>query len=85
MTDLTDLERQILDFEASGWWRYLDAKESAVFSEFGMSATRYYMVLNSLIDRPEAMAYDPMVVKRLQRLREARRRRRASVAATFAE
>lgn len=28
-----------------------------------MSATRYYQVLNSLVDRPEALAADPMLVK----------------------
>jgi hypothetical protein len=35
-------------------------------------------VLNRLIDRPEALAYDPMLVRRLRRLRDSRRRRRVA-------
>jgi hypothetical protein len=45
---------------------------------FDMSATRYYQVLNALIDRPEAVEYDPMLVKRLRRLRSTRQRQRTA-------
>lgn len=76
-TDLTDRERQILDFERQ-WWKYAGAKETAVREKFDMSSTRYYQVLNALIDRPEALAYDPMVVRRLIRLRAARQRQRSA-------
>jgi hypothetical protein len=74
---LDDRERKILDFERQ-WWKYAGAKEQAVRDLFDMSATRYYQVLNALIDRPEAIAYDPMLVKRLRRLRSARHRARSA-------
>jgi hypothetical protein len=60
------------------WWKYAGAKEHAVREQFDMSATRYYQVLNALIDQPEAMAYDPLLVKRLRRLRTARQRARSA-------
>jgi Protein of unknown function (DUF3263) len=47
-----------------------------VRTRFGMSAARYYQLLNRLIDQPEALEHDPMLVQRLRRLREVRRRRR---------
>ncbi|HEU0042481.1 MAG TPA: DUF3263 domain-containing protein [Jiangellaceae bacterium] len=74
---LDDRERKILDFERQ-WWKYAGAKEQAVRDLFDMSATRYYQVLNALIDRPEAIAHDPMLVKRLRRLRSARHRARSA-------
>jgi hypothetical protein len=67
--------QDILDFEGS-WWRMSMRKEAAVRARFGMSAARYYQALDRLIDRPEALAYDPVLVQRLRRLREARRRTR---------
>jgi hypothetical protein len=74
---LTERDREILAFERQ-WWKYAGAKEQAVRDLFDMSATRYYQVLNSLIDRPEALAHDPMLVKRLRRLRAARQRARSA-------
>lgn len=70
-TGLSDLEVRILDFEAS-WWRYAGAKEAAIKELFELSAARYYQLLNDLIDRDDALAASPMLVKRLRRLREAR-------------
>jgi len=66
-------EAEMLAFERQ-WWKFAGAKDQAIRELFDMSATRYYQVLNTLIDRPEAMAHDPMLVKRLRRTREARRR-----------
>ena len=74
---LGDRDRAILEFERQ-WWRYAGAKEQAVRELFEMSATRYYQVLNALIDRPEALAHDPMLVKRLRRLRSSRQRARSA-------
>lgn len=74
---LSRRDREILVFEQK-WWKYAGAKEQAVRELFGMSATRYYQVLNALVDRPEALAYDPMLVKRLRRLRTSRQRARAA-------
>ncbi|MBA2552419.1 MAG: DUF3263 domain-containing protein [Geodermatophilaceae bacterium] len=70
-------EREILNFERQ-WWQYAGAKEQAIRDLFGMSTTRYYQVLNALIDRPEAVAADPMLVKRLRRLRATRQRARSA-------
>ncbi|GGS73016.1 hypothetical protein GCM10010156_34940 [Planobispora rosea] len=74
---LTDRERELLAFERQ-WWRYAGAKEQAIREAFDISATRYYQLLSELIDRPEALAHDPMLVKRLRRLRDNRRRDRAA-------
>lgn len=59
------------------WWKYAGAKETAVRDTFEMSMTRYYQVLNALIDRPEAMAAEPATVARLRRLRAARQEQRS--------
>ncbi|MGH8866801.1 MAG: DUF3263 domain-containing protein [Actinomycetes bacterium] len=75
--ELTEREREILAFERQ-WWRYAGAKEHAVRESFDLSATRYYQVLNALLDRPEALAFDPMLVKRLRRLRSSRQRARSA-------
>jgi hypothetical protein len=64
---LSERDRSILDFERQ-WWKYAGAKESAVREKFDMSSTRYYQVLNALIDRPEALEHDPLLVRRLRRL-----------------
>lgn len=74
---LTERERQILAVERQ-WWKYAGAKESTIRDLFDLSATRYYQVLNALIDRPEALVYDPMLVKRLRRLRTTRQRTRSA-------
>lgn len=74
---LTRRDHDILSFERQ-WWKYAGAKEDAIKELFDMSATRYYQVLNALVDRPEALAADPMLVKRLRRLRASRQKARAA-------
>jgi hypothetical protein len=74
---LTSREQEVLAFERQ-WWKYAGAKEQAVRELFDMSSTRYYQVLNALIDRPEALAHDPMLVKRLRRMRQSRQRARSA-------
>jgi hypothetical protein len=76
MTELTDRQQQLLAFERQ-WWKYAGAKETAIRDRFGLSATRYYQLLNALLDRPEALQHDPQLVMRLRRLREQRAARRA--------
>ena len=70
-SSLTDLELRILEFERS-WWRYAGAKESAIKELFDLTPPAYYQALNNLIDRDDALLAQPMLVKRLRRLREAR-------------
>ena len=70
-------ERDVLAFERQ-WWRHAGAKEAAIKEQFGLSATRYYQVLNTVIDRPEALAVDPLLVRRLRRMRATRQRQRSA-------
>ena len=81
--ELSAVELEILEFERQ-WWKYAGAKETAVRERFDMSSTRYYQVLNVLIDRPEALEADPLLVNRLRRLRAARQRQRAARRASSA-
>ncbi|MBK8867232.1 MAG: DUF3263 domain-containing protein [Dermatophilaceae bacterium] len=74
---LSDRDRNVLAFERQ-WWKYAGAKEQAIKDLFDMSSTRYYQVLNALIDNPAALAADPMLVKRLRRLRASRQRQRSA-------
>jgi Protein of unknown function (DUF3263) len=74
---LSDRDRDILEFERQ-WWKYAGAKETAVRDKFDMSSTRYYQVLNALIDKPEALEADPLLVRRLRRLRASRQRQRSA-------
>jgi hypothetical protein len=73
---LSERDEAVLAFERQ-WWAHAGAKEQAIRAEFGLSAARYYQVLGALIDSPLALARDPMLVKRLQRMREARTAARA--------
>ena len=74
---ISSRDQEILAFERQ-WWKYAGAKEQAIRDLFDMSTTRYYQLLNSLIDNPAALAHDPMLVKRLRRLRTARQRQRSA-------
>ena len=74
---LSERDAAILDFERQ-WWRHAGAKEEAIREAFGLSAARYYQVLNAVIDSPAAVRHDPMLVKRLHRARDARTQARAS-------
>jgi hypothetical protein len=77
MEELTAREKEILDFERS-WWKHAGVKEQAIRDRFDMSATRYYQLLNELLEKPEAAGYDPILVKRLIRLRTYRQRQRVA-------
>jgi len=77
MATLTDEHRDILDFERA-WWRYAGAKEAAVRDRFSLTLTRYYQVLNWVIDQPEALEHDPLGVRRLRRLRAHRATQRSA-------
>jgi hypothetical protein len=65
----------MLDFERS-WWDLDEPKDTVIRSRFQCSADEYYAELNELLERPEAMDHDPLVVRRLQRQRLRRRRGR---------
>lgn len=73
---LTDTHRAVLDIERK-WWRYAGVKEARIHDELGMTPTRYTQVLNALLDDSTAEALDPQLVRRLRRLRDARRQARS--------
>ncbi|MCH8612043.1 DUF3263 domain-containing protein [Arsenicicoccus dermatophilus] len=77
VASLSDQEREILAFERQ-WWKHPGAKEQTVKELFGLSATRYYQLLNALIDTDAALEHDPMLVKRLRRMRAQRQRARSA-------
>ena len=77
MGELSDRDRAILDFERERVGRAGPA-ERAIRLRFGVSSARYHQALNRLIETPEALTYDPMLVSRLRRLRESRRRKRSA-------
>jgi Protein of unknown function (DUF3263) len=76
MSGLSDLDIRILAFERRGW-RSPGAKEQAISDVLDLPATRYYQLLNELIDKPEALAFDPVLVKRLRAQRARRQRIRS--------
>jgi hypothetical protein len=72
---LSDRDRAILDFERS-WWTEAGPKDTAIRERFELSGTRYYQLLTELLDDADALEYDPLLVRRLRRVRERRRRAR---------
>ncbi len=68
--ELSEGDRSILAFERQ-WWKHGGAKERAIRELFDLTPTQYYRLLNALVDRPAARRYDPMLLKRLRRLRSA--------------
>ena len=77
MGELTQRDMEILDFERS-WWKHAGVKEQAIKERFSMSATKYYQLLNELLENPAALEHDPILVKRLKRLRTYRQRQRVA-------
>ncbi|MGP3983497.1 DUF3263 domain-containing protein [Streptomyces sp. KR80] len=69
---LSDRDRAVLGLERRSW-PGPGAKERAIRERLGISPTRYYQLLNALIDDPRALALDPVTVNRLRRVRERRR------------
>ena len=73
--DLTDVERELLDFERM-WWQLPASKTSEIRARFGFSTSSYYRTLHLLVDRPDAEAYDPLTVRRVRHRRDLVRRER---------
>ncbi len=71
---LSERDQRVLDFERA-WWQYPGPKDRAIREYIGISATRYYQILRRLVDDPDAMAADPLTVRRLRKARDAARRR----------
>ena len=76
MSALSERDMRLLAFER-GTWRTAGAKEQAIVEVLGIPATRYYQLLNELIDNPDALRFDPVLVKRLRAQRTRRQRMRS--------
>ena len=74
---LSELEIKMLEFERT-WWRHAGAKESSIKELFNLTPPAYYQLLNNLIDREAAVLAEPILVKRLRRLRDSRTQARSS-------
>ncbi len=72
---LTERDQAILDFERT-WWTEPGTKAAAIQDRFRLSPTRYYQLLGNLVGTSDAVAYDPLVVRRLRKVRSNRRRAR---------
>lgn len=72
MATLSEQDRAILELEKQ-WWRYAGAKQQVIRDELGLTPTRYYQILNALLDDPAALLAEPVVIRRLQRQRQAHR------------
>jgi hypothetical protein len=72
---LSGRDAAVLALERRGW-SGPGAKERAIRERLDMSPTRYYQLLNALLDDPHALAHDPVTVNRLRRRRETQRARR---------
>ena len=77
LSSLDQRSTEVLDFEREAW-KLTVTKERAIRERFGFSPSRYHQLLHRIIDRPEALIYDPMLVRRLRRVREVRRRARTA-------
>jgi hypothetical protein len=73
---LSEQDLAVLEFEARPW-QHAGAKEQAIRDQFGLSAARYYQVLGRVIESPAALVHDPLLGRRLQRVRAARLAARA--------
>ncbi|KQQ06298.1 hypothetical protein ASG06_00325 [Rathayibacter sp. Leaf185] len=74
---LPERDRRVLEFERE-WTARTGGKDDAIRSQFGLSAARYYQVLGAVLASPAALAHDPMLVTRLQRIRDGRAGARAA-------
>lgn len=74
---LSELQRGVLDFERQ-WYTYGGAKDTAIRQRFDLSAAEYFQLLGGLLDNPDAYAHDPILIKRLRRIRDSRQRGRAA-------
>lgn len=75
--DLTERDRAILALEAA-WPRHGGTKEDVIRTKLGMSPARYYQLLGRLIDTEQALEHDPLLIRRLRRMRDRRTDQRAA-------
>jgi hypothetical protein len=71
--DLTDRQRDVLDFERT-WWQFDQSRDELIRARFGCAPDEYDAELEDVLEHPGAMRHDPLVVRRFQRRRLRRRR-----------
>lgn len=69
---LTEREKDILDFEQS-WWSLSIPREQAVRDRFQLTETEYVELLELLIATEAALEAEPLLVRRLRRMKDRRR------------
>lgn len=74
--ELSELDAAILEFERT-WYTYGGAKDFAIRERFGMTAVEYFQRLGALLEDPAAYAAEPILIKRLRRVRDTRQRSRS--------
>lgn len=72
---MSELEQKVLDFERK-WPVPTSLKHQAILAEFDLTPTRYFQILNLILDKPEAARRSPALVNRLRRLRHSHRKSR---------
>ena len=70
---LSEVEQRVIDLERT-WWREPGTKQNAIRRDLGVSPAAYYAKLADLVTRYDALRYDPLVIRRLRRRNDARRR-----------
>lgn len=80
--ELSPREKCILEFSRLHW-KHRGATDTAILVLFGLSFIAYGQMLWTIVDKPAAEEYDPEHVRRLRRLRDARRQNRAARAVGF--
>jgi hypothetical protein len=70
---LTERDLAIIEFEGT-WFTLDEDRHDAIRARFACSVEDYNLELNRVIDHPAALFADPLVVRRLRRQRERRRR-----------
>jgi hypothetical protein len=70
---LTEREMAIIDFERT-WWTLDATRDDLIHARFDCTPEAFGVELAALVDSPDALDYDPLVVRRLRRHRDRRRR-----------
>jgi hypothetical protein len=73
---LTEREMAVLDFERT-WWTVDGTREELIRARFDCTPEAFAHELTALIDSPVALAHDPLVIHRLRRQRDRKRRARS--------
>jgi hypothetical protein len=80
---LSERYAAMLDFERA-WWNHDEPRDQVIRARFQCSPDEYYAELTMVLEDPDAVDHDPLVVRRLKRLRLRARKARLDGTATVA-